>query len=52
MKKRIFKYPTGAIIPERATYLGTVKQTKIKNDEGIWVNCWLVWHYFAVEVEE
>lgn len=51
--KKIYKYPTGAIIPEGAIYLGTVTQTKIErlvNEE--WFDCWLVWHYFLVEVKE
>ncbi len=52
--KKIFKYPTGAIIPEGAIYLGTVSQTKIEIEEDgekDWKTCWLVWHYFLVEVE-
>jgi hypothetical protein len=48
---RIFKYATGENIPKGAKYLGTVTQTKIY-DEKEWKECWLVWHYFLVEVEE
>ena len=55
--KKIYKYPTGAEVPEGATYLGTVTQTKINDEKdhpgrGMWCDCWLVWHYFLVEVEE
>jgi hypothetical protein len=53
--KKIYKYPTGAMIPEGAQYLSTQveqiiewdsrnEKARIKND--------LVWHYFLVEVEE
>lgn len=52
--KKIYKYPTGATIPEGAQYLGTVTQTEIESrfvDED-WEKCWLVWHYFLVEVKE
>ncbi len=52
MVKRIYKYPTGAEVPEGAQYLRTVKQTKAQRDEGKWVHCWLIWHYFLVEVDE
>lgn len=51
--KRIFKYPTGAIIPEGAQYLSTVTQTKIVDENGFELaSCWLVWHYFLVEVHD
>lgn len=56
--KKVYKYPTGAEIPEGAIYLSTVTQTEIKNPpirEGYvstWDKCWLVWHYFLVEVNE
>ena len=50
--KRIFKYGTGAEIPEGAIYLSTIKQERgYKTQEG-WEQCWLVWHYFLVEVKE
>lgn len=46
-KKRIFKYGTGAVIPEGAIYLSTVRQTKIKDPVSLkWHLCWFVWHYF------
>ena len=48
MVKRIYKYPTGAIITEGAIYLNTVTQTRNYDED----RCWLVWHYFLVEVEE
>lgn len=62
MKKKIYKYPTGAEIPGGAIYLSTVTQTEIQTnlgkatnpnrfDDEIWEKCWLVWHYFLVEVE-
>ncbi|KKN65917.1 hypothetical protein LCGC14_0476200 [marine sediment metagenome] len=51
--KKIYKYPTGATIPEGAEYLGTVTQTKdFDRDDDEWFVCWLVWHYFLVEVKE
>lgn len=52
--QKIYKYPTGAEIPFNAKYLGTVTQTKIQEAPGSaqWQQCWLVWHYFLVEVEE
>lgn len=51
--KKIHKYPTGAEIPEGAIYMSTVTQTE-KNKSGYhrWDKCWLVWHYFLVEVYE
>jgi len=57
---KIYKYPTGAVIPEGAIYLGTTTQTEIlgtvqEEESGEsytdWIKCWLVWHYFLVEVE-
>ena len=50
--KKIYKYPTGATIPKGAVYLNTVTQTKEWEFGGEWKNCWLVWHYFLVEVKE
>ncbi len=52
MKKKIYKYPTGATIPEGAIYLGTVTQTEIEDADGSWQRAWFVWHYFLVEVTE
>ena len=49
--KRVYKYATGEAIPEGAVYLNTIAQTKETNDDS-WHDCWLVWHYFLVEVEE
>lgn len=56
--KKIYKYPTGAEIPDGAIYLSTVTQTQIEENTGrngdttfaLWNRCWLVWHYFLVEV--
>lgn len=53
--KKIYKYPTGAEIPEGAIYLNTVTQTKVdvvQTGPPKWFDCWLVWHYFLVEVED
>ena len=50
-KKKIYKYATGVVIPEGAVYLRTVTQISIRVD-GVYVECWLVWHYFLVEVEK
>jgi len=50
--KKVFKYPTGATIPEGAIYLTTIKQEKILDDNLEECPCWLIWHYFLVEVEE
>ena len=51
--KKVFKYATGQEIPKGAVYLNTIRQTKKQDDEnGEWVDCWLVWHYFLVEVEK
>lgn len=52
--KKVFKFATGQIIPEGAIYLSTITQTEIlKPGEqvDIYIPCWLVWHYFLVEVE-
>jgi len=48
-------------VPEGAKYLNTVTQTKEKQSsysssgQGMahdkWVDCWLVWHYYEVEVD-
>lgn len=45
MPKKIYKYGTGDLVPERAIYLTTVKQTEDLNGHP----CWFVWHYFLVE---
>ena len=57
--KKVFKYGTGQEIPEGAVYLNTVTQTKLPNiiididkEERGSVDCWLVWHYFLLEVDE
>jgi len=52
--QKIYKYPTGAEIPEGAIYLSTVTQTHMNmcNDTNPnYQPCWLVWHYFLVTVE-
>jgi len=51
--KKIYKYGTGQEIPEGAVYLHSLAQTKIWDGAlELWGNCWLVWHYFLVEVEK
>ena len=50
--KKIFKYATGDKIPKGAVYLNTVTQTEVKLADDVWINCWLVWHYFLIEVKE
>ena len=51
--KKVFKYATGQAIPDGAIYLNTVTQTEILSEAGdIVASCWLVWHYFLVEIEE
>jgi hypothetical protein len=47
----VYKFATGEPIPPGATYLSTVTQTCIPNPQGEWSLCWLVWHYFLVEIE-
>lgn len=51
MIKKVFKYATGEEIPEGAVYLNTVTQTEKLNEYNNWVKCWLVWHYFLIEIE-
>ena len=53
--KKVFKYATGAEIPEGAIYLSTVTQTHEPLEHTyrtIYEPCWYVWHYFLVEVDE
>lgn len=51
--RRIYKYATGDSPPEGAVYLATVTQTKAYDyTAAMWAECWLVWHYFLVEVDE
>lgn len=49
--KRIYKYPTGAEVPEGAIYLHTIKNGVMENrqDTG---KVYYVWHYFLVEVKD
>ena len=50
--KKVFKYGTGDQVPEGAVYLCTKIQKKVKvGYPPKWVNCWLVWHYFLVELK-
>lgn len=50
--KRIYKFATGNEVPKGAEYLGTVTQTLMDDTVGKMMPCWLVWHYFLVEVKE
>ncbi|MGB4971221.1 MAG: hypothetical protein WBO32_01095 [Cyclobacteriaceae bacterium] len=64
--KKVFKYATGDVIPEGAIHLKTVVQTEVDARQldydgaghvtggtvPYWKKCWLVWHYFLVEVKE
>ena len=55
--QKVYKYGTGQKIPEGAVYLSTVKQLEYEEKDmarptTTWKQCWLVWHYFLVEVEE
>jgi len=55
--KKVYKYPTGAEIPEGAIYLSTqVEKHIIRFNRGLEVisqeHNKLVWHYFLVEVIE
>lgn len=51
--KRVYKYPTGADVPSNAKYLTTVVQTKIGKDNWAdWDDCFFVWHYYEVQIEE
>ena len=50
--KKVYKYGTGDTIPEGAIYLCTKTQLKTPDYNGKMHPCWLVWHYFLVEVEE
>jgi len=54
MVKRIYKYPTGAEVPEGAVYLKTLVEEPPKYTGGKYVTIpgRLVWHYFLVEVDE
>lgn len=59
MVKRVLKYATGADVPKNAVYLNTVTQTKIESyidrntgHRKAWTDCFLVWHYYEVEVGE
>lgn len=63
MIKKIYKYPTGAIIPEGAIYLATIKNGRMgvnpakeahfeeQKEEWGSERCY-VWHYFLVEVDK
>lgn len=56
--KKVFKYPTGAEIPEGAVYLSTQVEIKTEYyyvdgrvDKSDTTNV-AVWHYFLVEVDD
>ena len=49
--KKVFKFATGQEIPKGGIYLNTIKQTEMIGIHGKLTPCWLVWHYFLVEVD-
>jgi hypothetical protein len=55
--RRVFKYPTGAVIPEGAIYLCSIKNGRMSEKEipsglsGCPSDYMYVWHYFLVEVK-
>lgn len=57
--KRVFKYPTGAIIPDGAQFLSTQVETisyrQLREHSNVYDTITkniLVWHYFLVDVED
>ncbi len=57
--RKVFKYGTGAAIPEGAIYVSTQVEKRVTvdrhaetRDETYHEKNALVWHYFLVEVEE
>ena len=50
--KRIYKYPTGAEVPEGAIYLYSCKNGDMPRTVDYPPNYQYVWHYFLVEVKE
>ncbi len=51
--KKVLKYATGEEIPEGAVYLYSKTQTEATDsNNGRVIKCWLVWHYFLVEVDD
>ena len=51
--KKVYKYATGDEIPKGAIYLHSLAQTKTWNGSlDKWENCWLVYHYFLVEIKK
>ncbi len=60
--KKVYKYGTGDEVPEGVVYLCTKVQNEVAvpipselkreyQPDVTWEKCWLVWHYFLVEVE-
>lgn len=51
--KKVYKYITGEEIPKGAVYLHSLAQTKTWHPAlGFWEDCWLVYHYFLVDVKK
>lgn len=56
--KKVYKYATGADVPEGAVYLNTKVETDSTQETGDYgriytsVRNTFVWHYFLVEVEQ
>lgn len=51
MPQAVFKYATGQTVPDGAVYLKTLNQLRTRGAGNHWDKCWLVWHYFLVEVD-
>lgn len=50
--KKIYKYPTGATVPDGAIYLSILTQKINSKGTQRLIEEWLVWHYFLVEANE
>lgn len=50
--RKIYKYPTGAEIPEGAIYLCTKVEITLEQIAETIPATRLVWHYFLVEVND
>lgn len=50
--KKVFKFATGDVIPEGATYLGSLSQDIRQDKYRAEDPSWLAWHYFLVEVDD
>jgi len=46
---KVYKYATGQEVPANGKYLKTIVQKRIEVGDGVFKDCWLVWHYFLIE---